>query len=526
MYEQCNKKCLGNNLFNSTLIFTLGILLWLGPGYILDDKQNAIFADVTTQKPPSLGYNESLLPPPLAFDNKNFLENKTVLTNLPDFTYAAKVTTPAVVHIKASQSPKVLKQESTSPLEQFFKEFFGEGLVIPREYQRPPQEASGSGVIYKSNGYIITNNHVIEGADQIEVTLNDNRSYKAKLIGGDPVTDLALLKIEASNLPTLVIGSSDKLEVGEWVLAVGNPFNLYSTVTKGIVSAKSRHLGSPGSGKLGIQSFIQTDAVINPGNSGGALVNLYGELVGINTAIYASRSASFIGYGFAIPASLVKKVADDFIQYGSVQRVLLGVSIQDLDAKLATKLGLKIATGVYIHSVQDDSACVKLLQKEDVITEVNGRKIRKSADLQEVIGCSKPGDKIVITLYRKGKEKLVNVLLEKEPDAIQILQTQDTLKVEGAIFQNIDAKTKANLKVPGGVLVQEVGKGKFQTAGLKKGYVLVRFDKQAVANIAELADMIRRVTEPVLIQVMEPNKGSVSYLAVEFGKNSLARQKE
>lgn len=508
MYEPFNKHTVVKKLFGTAIIAIVS-LWWIGP-YAWGGKKS--LAPVTGV--PQVATVEPYQP---LEKSLSVPESKASLPALPDFTHAARVATPAVVHIKAFQNPKTLKRESITPLEQFFKEFFGEGLLIPKEYERPPQESAGSGVIYTSNGYIITNNHVVEGADQIEVTLYDNRAYKAKLVGADPVTDLALLKIEASNLSALVLGSSDKLEVGEWVLAVGNPFNLYSTVTKGIVSAKSRHLMHPGSGKLSIQSFIQTDAVINQGNSGGALVNLYGELVGINTAIYASRSASFIGYGFAIPSSLVKKVADDFIQYGAVQRVLLGIAIRDVDAALATKLGLKISTGVYIDAVQENSPCAKLLQKEDVIIQINSRRINKTTELQEVIGCAKPGDQLTITLYRKGKEKIINVLLAKEPDAIQMVLKDNILKIEGAIFQNVDEKTKAKLKLTGGVLVQEVTKGKFKAAGLKKGYIVLAFDKHPVKGIVDLAEIIRRTTEAVLIQVMEPNTGVVSYLAVEWG---------
>lgn len=516
MYEQFSKQGVIKKVYSTVIVVAFGLFIWFIRPCARGGTKSVV-PIVHVQQVASAEHHQPV-------EQNQSGENSSLPTkekslSKSDFIDAAKKATPAVVHIKASQNPKVLKRESISPLEQFFKEFFGEGFLVPqyKEYERPAQESSGSGVIYASNGYIITNNHVVEGADQIEVTLNDNRSYKAKLVGSDPVTDLALLKIETSGLPTLVVGSSDKLEVGEFVLAVGNPFNLHSTVTKGIVSAKSRHLNSPDKGKLGIQSFIQTDAVINPGNSGGALVNLDGELVGINTAIYAPRATSFIGYGFAIPSSLVKKVADDFIQYGAVQRVLLGVTIRDINAELAKKLGLKVVSGVYIDAVQENSPCAKLLQKEDVVTQINGRQVNKSSELQEIIGCCKPGDKVAITLYRKGQEKVINVVLKKEPDAVQIIQKDDILKVEGAIFQNIDAKTKTKLKLSEGVLVQEVAKGKFQAAGLRKGYILLAFDKQPVKNIAGLAEMIRRTTEPVLIKVMEPNKGVVNYLAVELG---------
>ncbi|MGI2261837.1 Do family serine endopeptidase [Candidatus Cardinium hertigii] len=506
MYERLNKHAAVKKLLGTAVIVIIGLSL----GALYARKKS--LAPVTCLQ--QVNIVESAQP---LQDRLSLPEGKSALPALPDFTYAAKVATPAVVYIHASQDSKILKREAITPLEQFFKQFFGEGLLIPKEYEQQPQVSKGSGVIYTSNGYIITNNHVVEGADQIEVTLHDNRCYKAKLVGADPATDLALLKIEASNLSTLVLGNSDKLEVGEWVLAVGNPFNLYSTVTKGIVSAKSRHLED--SGKLGIQSFIQTDAAINPGNSGGALVNLYGELVGINTAIYGNRSASFVGYGFAIPSSLVKKVADDFIQYGAVQRVLLGVAIRDMNAERAEKLGLKATTGVYIDTVQSHSPCTKLLQKEDVIIQINSRPVYNCADLQEIIGCSKPGDQLVVVLYRKGKEKRVNLLLEKAPDVIQIILKNNILKAEGATFQNIDEKTKAKCKLTGGVLVQEVTKGKFKAAGLKKGYIVLAFDKQPVKGVVDLAEMIRNTrTEAVLIQVLDVHTGEVSYLAVKWAK--------
>jgi Do/DeqQ family serine protease len=439
------------------------------------------------------------------------------LASLPDFTDAVRKTTPAVVYIKALQNAKVVQQSLTSPLDQLFREFFGEAFrANPREYERPAQEASGSGVIYRKDGYIVTNNHVIDGADSIEVTLNDNRCYTAKLVGADPIIDIAVLKIDEQGLPALALGNSDELEVGEWVLAIGNPFNLTSTVTKGIVSAKSRALSNLAQDKMSIQSFIQTDAAINQGNSGGALVNLNGELVGINTAIYAARSAAFIGYGFAIPVSLVRKVADDLIQYGVVQRVLLGVTIAEVNAKLAQKLGLKKIGGVYINSVQKNSPCAKLVQEGDVIVAINGRKIDKIAELQEIIGCAKPGDVVAITLYRSGKERTVNVVLAQKPDSIRIVQKGETLQVAGAVFQNIDIKTQLKWKLSSGVFVKEVTKGKFQAAGLKKGTVLISFDKKPVRNVTELADMIHSISGPALIGIKDPVRETTCYLAVDF----------
>jgi len=441
------------------------------------------------------------------------------IPNMPDFTYAAKIATQTVVHIKATQKSKIIQQDFNHPLEQLFKEFFGEGFHMnPREYQKPAQESSGSGVLYTPNGYIITNNHVIEGADSIQITLNDNRCFDAKIIGTDPAVDLAVLKIEATHLPYLQVGNSDTIEVGEWVLAVGNPFNLNSTVTKGIVSAKSRTLGNREDKKLSIQSFIQTDAAINPGNSGGALVNLHGELIGINTAIYAARSSAFIGYGFAIPASLVKKVAEDLIQYGCVQRVVLGIKIINVTAALIKekKLNLTKIEGVYVDSIQPTSPYVKLLTTGDVIIAINDKKVNQMSELQEIIACHKPGDKIMIKLYRNGKEKVVEVVLQKEPDAILIIEKNGSIQVEGAIFQELSPKVKAQLKLKEGVLVAEVLKGKFQTAGLKRGYILVSFDKQPIHNIPELTNIIRNTKGPVLLGIVTFNGGPIQYLAVDL----------
>lgn len=533
-HNQFNKEAVVKKVFGAAAVTILGLSLFLGKPCALD-KKNFTLATVVNAKetnPSSEGTitdkagallvnhanpisTQTIAPqkdPSVTVDDRN------ITLNLPDFAHAAKVATPAVVHIRARQEAKTIKHPLNNPLDQLFKEFFGDSLrVNPREYEKPSQEFSGSGVIYTADGYIVTNNHLVEGADHIEVNLNDNRRYVAKLIGTDPVIDLAVLKIEEKNLPVLALGSSDKLEVGEWVLAVGNPFNLTSTVTKGIVSAKSRVIGGGEEGKLSIQSFIQTDAFINQGNSGGALVNLYGELVGINTAIYASRSASFMGYGFAIPSSLVKKVANDLIQYGVVQRVLLGVTISNVNAELAKKLGLKKIAGVYINSVQENSPCAKLLQKEDVITHINGRQTDKTSELQEIIACAKPGDKVAIQLYRKSKEKTVEVVLEKNPDEVRIVQKNETLQAEGTVFQNVDEKTREKLKLTHGVLIKEVIKGKFQAAGLKKGHILISFDKQPVKNIMCLAEMIRNTKGPVLLGITEPSSGTVSYLAVDLG---------
>ena len=442
-------------IFGMAISVVLGLSLWLGRPYAL--SKQVVVNDVHQCR---VGSKEEVNKDAAALsaskvnlvnaeiDAKSHipsavieLDKGNIVGSLADFTHAAKLSLPAVVHIKARHNAKAVQRSLNNPLDQFLKEFFGDEFGLsPREDMRPAQEYVGSGVIYTSNGYIITNNHVIEGADHIEITLNDNTFCVAKLVGADPVTDLALLKIEKNDLPFLKLGNSDKLEVGEWVLAVGNPFNLNSTVTKGIVSAKSRNLdlGNRSGNKLSIHSFIQTDAVLNQGNSGGALVNMKGELVGINTAIFSTRSASFMGYGFAVPSSLVKKVTDDLLQYGAVQRVLLGITFGKVNIELAKKMGLKNLGGVCIYSVEENSPCGKLLQKEDVITHINGRKINQPTELTEIVACAKPGDKMTITLYRKGKEKNIDIVLEKEPDTMQVVHKNDTLSVEGTIFSGVN----------------------------------------------------------------------------------------
>ncbi len=526
-----NKEAFVKQVFAAAVVTTVGLSVWLGKHRALGghfyntSPRGSLKATPTLVEERSVAMVNKEQPLLLAKKEAQSLNTsagctKAVdrrLVSLPDFTYAVKQTTPAVLHIKARQNAKVVRQSLTSPLDQLFREFFGENFrVHPREYAKPAQEASGSGVIYTTDGYIITNNHVIDGADSIEVTLNDNRCYTAKLVGADPIVDIAVLKIEEQGLPVLALGNSAQLEVGEWVLAVGNPFNLTSTVTKGIVSAKSRALGNLEQDKMSIQSFIQTDAAINQGNSGGALVNLNGELVGINTAIYAARSAAFIGYGFAIPVSLVRKVANDLIQYGVVQRVLLGVTIVKVNAELAKKLGLKKIGGVYIDSVQENSPCARLVQKGDVIVAINGRKTDKIAELHEIIGCAKPGDVVAITLYRNGKERTVNVALQQKPDSVRIVQKVETLQAAGAVFQNIAIKTQLKWKLSAGVFVKDVTKGKFQAAGLKKGTVLTSFDKNPVRNVAELADMIRSISGPALIGIKDPVRETTCYLAIDF----------
>jgi Do/DeqQ family serine protease len=321
-----------------------------------------------------------------------------------DFTEAAEKTMPAVVHITAKQNVKEESKRQQSP----FEFFFG-----PME--STPKQGTGSGVIIDGEGFIVTNNHVVDFADEITVTLYDQRKFKATKVGTDPTTDLALIKIEAEELPVLAYGNSDDVKVGEWVLAVGNPFNLTSTVTAGIVSAKGRNIDIL-EGRTAIESFIQTDAAVNPGNSGGALVDQQGNLIGINTAI-ASYTGSFSGYSFAVPASIVMKVVEDLKEFGTAQRGFMGVSIQSMDSELATELGVNIVEGVHIAGIEDGGAADDAGMKvDDIVTQINGRNVKTAPELQELVGRNRPGDEVEVTVNRKGALKKLYITLRGNDD--------------------------------------------------------------------------------------------------------------
>ncbi len=442
------------------------------------------------------------------------LTNLTAPTNHtaePNFIHAARIATPAVVHIKARYEARVVHApRANTPFDQFFREFFGEGLDSgPKEYKSQPQHASGSGVIITADGYIVTNNHVIDGADQIEVILNDNRKYDAQLVGQDPNTDLALLRIKEKSLPYLQFGNSDTLQVGEWILAVGNPFNLTSTVTKGIVSAKARAIDMPrAQNQMRIEAFIQTDAAVNRGNSGGALVNLKGELVGINTAI-ASNTGTFAGYSFAIPSAIVEKIAEDLKKYGTVQRAILGISIQDVNADLAEKEGLKKLSGVYIADVRKSSAAAEAgIQTGDVIVAVNGNEVKNTSQLHEQIARYKPNDKLRITFFRKDKEKTVTVTLKRMKD--------DTFEMGGATFENIDKATQKELGLVGGVRIKELKSGLWEQAGLQQGCVITAIDREPIERLDQLARVLNQKKGGVLVESFSKNK-TRTYHAVDLG---------
>jgi serine protease Do len=419
-----------------------------------------------------------------------------------DLTFAAENSVPAVVHIQTM----IKENERITSGNPLFDFFFGERFY----YEQPrAQQATGSGVIISENGYIVTNNHVIETSNAIKVTLQDKREYEAKLIGSDPSTDLALLKIEAPNLPTIPWGNSDNLKLGEWVLAVGNPFNLTSTVTAGIVSAKARGIGIIG-GQIPIESFIQTDAAVNPGNSGGALVNTRGELVGINTAI-ASRTGSYSGYSFAIPVSIVRKVVEDLKQYGEVQRALLGVNIKTVNAELAKEFKLDDIAGVYVDGVTEDGAAkIAGIKSGDVIVSVNNVKINTSSELQEQIGKHRPGDEVEILVKRDNKEKPFKVTLRNTSGGTGIVK--DNFMVLGAEIEPIDEKTHEKLNINYGLRVKKLDKGKLKDAGIKEGFIIARVNKSSVSSVEQMRTILRQSSGGVLIEGLYPNGESAYYV--------------
>lgn len=416
-----------------------------------------------------------------------------------DFTKAAEATINRVVSIKSYATPKQTRMQSFD--DPFFEFFFGPNFGnSQRQQQQKNQKKSepqplglGSGVIVSEDGYIVTNNHVVENAEKLEVTMNDNKTYNATIIGTDSNTDLALLKIDASNLSYITYGDSDKLKVGEWVLAVGNPFGLTSTVTAGIVSAKARNVSSvTHSQQVGIESFIQTDAVVNQGNSGGALVNTKGELVGINTLIY-SRTGDYSGYAFAIPTSIVKKVISDLKQYGTVQRAMLGITFTQLTPELCKEKDIKITEGIYVNDVQDQSAAKEAgLEKEDVITEIGNTQVRNTAELQEAISQYSPGDKAVIKYYRDGKQKSTTVTFKNSQGNTKITKESDFTAL-GCTFSKLPQKTKDTLHITSGVVVGGVTDGKFKDAGITNGFIIQEINEQKVNSQSDVESIYNSI---------------------------------
>lgn len=421
-----------------------------------------------------------------------------------DFTVAAEKTVNAVVCIKSfttqRQNPYGNQGGGYDPFG-MFDFFFGpqQRQQQPRQQQRsnePVQSGVGSGVIISEDGYIVTNNHVIEDADKLEVLLNDNSTYEARVVGTDEATDLALIKIDAENLSPITFGDSEQLKIGEWVLAVGNPFGFNSTVTAGIVSAKARSLSQNGrNGKIGMESYIQTDAALNPGNSGGALVNLKGELIGVNSAIY-SNTGSYAGFSFAIPTTIVKKVMTDLRQYGTVQRAVLGCTVKELDAKIAKDKNITaVKAGLLVDAVNDRSTAKEIgLQKDDVITAINDMEVHNFAQLVEQLNKFRPGDKITVTYYRDNKKEVKSATLRNTQGNTSITKKGDFSEI-GCAFMKLTDEQKRHLGISTGVKVTGLKNGAFRDAGIKDGFVITDINGRAVNSsddVEQIYNMIMK----------------------------------
>ena len=442
-----------------------------------------------------------------------------------DLTYAAEKSLPSVVHILSTKNSKVQTVEVESdPFSDFFGDPFGffgnpqgNGGKQKRSVRTPKQQGSGSGVIISADGYIVTNNHVVADADELTVTLNDNKEYSARIIGTDKTTDLALIKIEGKNLPAITIANSENIKVGEWVLAVGNPFNLTNTVTAGIVSAKGRSLY-----RNGVESFIQTDAAINPGNSGGALVNTRGELIGINAMLY-SQTGSFSGYGFAIPTSIMNKVVDDLKTYGTVQRAVVGIQGSDVknyvdgQKEQGKDIDLGTMEGIYVAKIVEESSAEEAgLKVGDVITAIDGKEMNKMADLQEYLAKKRPGDKVTVTYLRDKKKATKTLTLKNEKGNTQVVKKAD-LDVLGGNFRAVTDAQKEQLNIGYGLEVLKVNAGKLKNAGITKGFIIQRVNDSAVKTIEDLQNAVKDAStskDPVLyIQGVYPT-GKKAYFAV------------
>lgn len=417
-----------------------------------------------------------------------------------DFTVAAEKSINAVVSVKTFATPRAQQRSNDFFIDPF--EFFfgpGNGGSQRRQQQqqqelKPQQLGLGSGVIITTDGYIVTNNHVIDGAEKVEITLNDNRTFNAKIIGSDATSDLALLKIEAEGLPTIIFGDSDAIKVGEWVLAVGNPFGFTSTVTAGIVSAKARSISQATHGRsMGIESFIQTDAAVNPGNSGGALVNTNGELVGINTAIY-SQTGNYAGYSFAIPSVLVKKIVDDIKQYGTVQRAVLGIQFSELTAEMAEEKKITATNeGIYVAKVTDRGAAMEAgLQEGDVIIKINGNDVKNNGQMMEQMNKLRPGDVATFTYIRNNKTATTKVTLKNNQGNTSITKASDVIDL-GCTFKKLSAAKKRELGISNGVEVVGLKAGKFMSAGIKEGFVITDINNAPVNSLEEVENIYHAI---------------------------------
>ncbi len=432
-----------------------------------------------------------------------------------DFRLAANITTPTVVHIKKTYAPKYSNNDP-------WKDFFGDNFSpfffgTPKNGEPQKEMASGSGVIIGQDGYIVTNNHMISDAEKVEVTLFDNRSYEATVIGADPSTDIALIKIEEKDLPHIAFGNSDSVDVGEWVMAVGNPFDLTSTVTAGIISAKGRNINILGDqSNAPIESFLQTDAAVNPGNSGGALVNASGELIGINTAI-ASPTGAYAGYSFAVPVNIVKKVVDDLMKFGTVQRGYLGVSISNITSEMANELDIEELKGVYVNGVNEGSGAYESgLQEGDIITSVDSSAVHSVPELQEHISQYRPGDKVKVDYFRNGTAKSVFITLKNSFNNTKEISesTANIINELGADFEVLSNKELNDYGIEGGLKVKQILRGKIaNNTNMRKGFIITKVDHKTIKTIDDLTDIIgsKQTGEGVLIEGFYPQYPNKKY---------------
>ena len=458
-----------------------------------------------------------------SFNNVNASTPAPVAGQPVDLTYAAEKALPSVVHIKYVQNSKVQTVDVQSdPFADFFDPFGGffgrgQGGTQKRQVQTPKRVATGSGVIISADGYIVTNNHVVDGADELTVTLDNNKEYSARIVGADKSTDLALIKVDGKNLPAITIANSDDIKVGEWVLAIGNPLGLNNTVTAGIVSAKARSLGGGG-----VESFIQTDAAINRGNSGGALVNTRGELIGINAALY-SETGSYAGYGFAIPTTIMNKVVEDLKQYGTVQRAMIGIqggdvkNFVDAEKEKGNEVDLGTMSGIYVAKVVEDGAAADAgIAEGDVIVEIDGQKVTKMAELQEIIAKKRPGDKVTLTYLHNKKKLSKTVTLKNEQGNVKVMKNAD-LDVLGANFREVTAAQKQQLGISYGLEVTKVNNGKMKEAGVSPRFIIQRINDESVRTIDDLQKIVKSASvskDPVLyIQGLYPT-GKKAYFAI------------
>ncbi len=445
-------------------------------------------------------------------ENGTAVEYRTVNlaeTDYPDFTYAAESAVEAVVYVEVT----VQRRQQYQNIDPFFRFFFGDEYAMPQQREA---KGSGSGVIIRPDGYIVTNNHVVDGATKIQVTLNNNQQYDATVVGTDPATDVAIIKVDATGLPTIPLGDSDKLRLGEWVLAIGSPLGvqLRSTITAGIVSAKGRSMPDY-SGEFKIESFIQTDAAVNPGNSGGALVNKKGELVGINTAI-VSQTGSYSGYSFAVPVNIVKRVVDDLIDFGSVKRAVLGISMGTVDKKIADEMKLSSVSGVYINEVSKGSAADKAgLRKDDVIIAIDGQKITDASSVQAKVAGYHPGDSADIAYIRDGKTAHVTVVFQAAAATNGEVALDGTTEFYGAKLRAADPETLKSLNLKGGVEIVSLGSGKMADAGARAGNIIVYVNDKPVTKPEEVVAQAKKAPRAVYVEGVDKN-GRAFYFG--FGK--------